>query len=497
LGFLLLFKASGNFQFLSFHSLGKALSPVGRNAAFLLFLAGFGVKAGVIPLHIWLPEAHPVAPTNVSALMSGVLIKSGIYGLVRVLFDFLGPPPAWWGVTILLLGSISALLGVLYALVEHDLKRLLAFHSIENIGIILMGLGASLLFLTFNHPLLAALALIAGLYHTINHACFKGLLFLGAGAVLHATRTKNMEELGGLIKRMPWTAFFFLLGSVAIAGLPPLNGFVSEWLTYQSLLQGFATTDRLMRLLFPISGALLALTAALAAACFVKAVGITFLALPRSRGAERAQESPFSMLLGMALLASACVFLGLFPVYCLPILDSINRQLLGQSISAPLIAGNGWMLTALGVERGSISPLGMLSLFLVLLPIPMLLRLFFSRGAKQKIGPTWDCGLDRLTSQMEYTATAYSKPLRMIFRAIYRPRRHVQADFEVSRYFTKSIRFESHIEPTFEKLIYGPLNRAILRLSQRLRWIQAGSLNAYLLYIFITLLVLLLWEKTQ
>jgi hydrogenase-4 component B len=232
LGFLLLFKASGNFSFLSFHSLGTDLSPVERNAAFLLFLVGFGVKAGVIPLHIWLPEAHPVAPTNVSALMSGVLIKTGIYGLVRVLFDFLGPPPAWWGVTILLLGSISALLGVLYALVEHDLKRLLAFHSIENIGIILLGLGASLLCLTFNHPLLAALALIAGLYHTINHACFKGLLFLGAGAVLHATRTKNMEELGGLIKRMPWTAFFFLLGSVAIAGLPPLNGFVSEWLTY-------------------------------------------------------------------------------------------------------------------------------------------------------------------------------------------------------------------------------------------------------------------------
>jgi hydrogenase-4 component B len=252
-----------------------------------------------------------------------------------------------------------------------------------------------------------------------------------------------------------------------------------------------------MRLLFPISGALLALTAALAAACFVKAVGITFLALPRSREAERAHESPLSMLLGMALLASACVFLGLFPMYYLQILDSINRQLLGQSISAQLIAGNGWMLAALGVERGSISPLGMLSLFLVLLPLPMLMWLMFSRRAKHKVGHTWDCGLDRLTSQMEYTATAYSKPLRMIFRAIYRPRRHVQADFEVSRYFTKSIRFESHIEPTFEKLIYGPLHRAILRVSQRLRWIQAGSLNAYLLYIFITLLVLLLWEKTQ
>ncbi len=199
-----------------------------------------------MPLHIWLPEAHPVAPSNVSALLSGVLIKTGIYGLTRVLFDFMGTPPNWWGVTVLTIGTVSAVLGVLYALMEHDLKRLLAYHSIENIGIILMGLGASLMFLHTHHPVLAALALIAGLYHTINHAIFKALLFLGAGAVLHATHTRNMEEMGGLIKRMPKTAFFFLIGAVAISALPPLNGFVSEWLTYQSLLQGFGTTDSLV-----------------------------------------------------------------------------------------------------------------------------------------------------------------------------------------------------------------------------------------------------------
>src|SRR3989449_4630906 len=312
LGFLLLFQTSGDYSFDSLRGLGAKMSPGRRDAAFLLFLIGFGVKAGIVPLHIWLPAAHPVAPSNVSALMSGVLIKTGIYGMTRVFFDFLGTPPNWWGVTVLAIGTISAVLGVLYALMEHDLKRLLAYHSIENIGIILMGLGAALMFLHTNHPLLATLALIAGLYHTINHAIFKALLFLGAGAILHTTHTRNMEEMGGLIKRMPKTAFYFLIGAVAISALPPLNGFVSEWLTYQSLLQGFGTTRSLIRLMLPFSGAMLALTSALAAACFVKAFGITFLAQPRSEHAAQAHEAVPTMLLGQAILTAACVFLGLF-----------------------------------------------------------------------------------------------------------------------------------------------------------------------------------------
>jgi len=328
----LLFQAAGgaspvDYSFVRFHTLGEALSPVKRDAAFLLFLAGFGVKAGIIPLHIWLPEAHPVAPSNISALLSGVLIKTGIYGLTRVLFDFLGTPPNWWGVTVLTIGTVSAILGVLYALMQHDLKRLLAYHSIENIGIILMGLGASLMFLHTHHPVLAALALIAGLYHTINHAIFKALLFLGAGAVLHSTQTRNMEEMGGLIKRMPKTAFFFLIGAVAISALPPLNGFVSEWLTYQSLLQGFGTTASLVWLVFPLSGAMLALTGALAAACFVKAFGITFLAQPRSAQVANAKEAAPTMLWGMGLLTVACVFLGLFPNLFLTLFGPITQQL--------------------------------------------------------------------------------------------------------------------------------------------------------------------------
>lgn len=493
LGFLLLFQTSGGYGFDGFHALGNAMSPVKRDAAFLLFLVGFGVKAGIVPLHIWLPAAHPVAPSNVSSLMSGVLIKTGIYGMTRVFFDFLGTPPDWWGVTLLAIGTISAVLGVLYALMEHDLKRLLAYHSIENIGIILMGLGASLMFLHSGHLLLASLALIAGLYHTINHAIFKALLFLGAGAILHSTHTRNMEEMGGLAKRMQWTALFFLVGAVAISALPPLNGFISEWLTYQSLLQGFGTTPSLVRLMFPISGAMLALTGALAAACFVKAFGITFLAQPRSDHAAHAHEASFTMLFGQGILTAACVFLGLFPVVFLKLFDPLTQQLTGQQISAQLSAAKGLVLSNATTQGGTVSMLGLTLLGLSLLALPFALWVLFAMRAKTRRGPTWDCGQRGLTPQMEYTATGFSKPIRMIFKALFRPRREVQREYDFSAYFTTSMRFESHVEEVFQTRIYRPLNRLVLRVSRRLRALQAGSIQAYLIYIFITLLLLLIF----
>src|SRR5450759_2959635 len=382
LGFALLFQASGDYSFASLHDIGAQMSPGKRDAAFLLFLIGFGVKAGIVPLHTWLPAAHPVAPSNVSAFMSGVLIKTGIYGFTRVCFDFLGTPPLWWGVTVLTIGTVSAVLGVLYALMEHDLKRLLAYHSIENIGIILMGLGASLMFLHSGHPALASLALIAGLYHTINHASFKALLFLGAGAVLHATHTRNMEEMGGLAKRMRWTALFFFVGAAAISALPPLNGFVSEWLTYQALLQGFGTSQSLIRLMFPLSGAMLALTGALAAACFVKAFGITFLAQPRSEHARDAHEVSFTMLLGQGILTAACVFLGLFPTLFLKLLDPITQQLTGQQLSAQLNASSGLVLSGVAAQGGTVSTLGITLMLLCLLPVPLVLWVIFARRAR-------------------------------------------------------------------------------------------------------------------
>jgi hydrogenase-4 component B len=349
------------------------------------------------------------------------------------------------------------------------------------------------MFLHTHHPVLATLALIAGLYHTINHAIFKALLFLGAGAVLHATHTRNMEEMGGLIKRMPKTAFCFLIGAVAISALPPLNGFVSEWLTYQSLLQGFGTTDSLVRLMFPLSGAMLALTGALAAACFVKAFGITFLAQPRSKHAAQAHEASPTMLLGMGLLTAACVFLGLFPTTFLMLFAPLTQQLIGQPLPAYLIQGDGWVLGSAKELGGTVSTLGIALMGMCLLPIPLVLWLLFGRRTKVRIGPTWDCGLRGLTPQMEYTATGFSKPIRMIFKALFRPRREVQREYDYSPYFAKTLRFESHIEEAFVTRIYRPLNRAILRLSRRMRALQAGSIQAYLIYIFITLLLLLLF----
>ena len=493
LGFLLLFQTSGDCSFGSLHNIGAAMPAGHRNAAFVLFLLGFGIKSGVIPLHIWLPAAHPVAPSNVSALMSGVVIKAGIYGLARVCFDFLGPPPLWWGVTILAAGTVSAVLGVLYALMEHDLKRLLAYHSIENIGIILMGLGASLVFLRTGHPLLASLSLIAGMYHTINHASFKALLFLGAGAVVHATHTRNMEEMGGLAKRMPETAFYFLIGAVAISALPPLNGFVSEWLTYQSLLQGFGVTESMWRLAFPSSGAMLALTGALAAACFVKAFGITFLAQPRSEHAANAVEAAPAMRLGMAVLTAACVLLGLFPTAFIRLLDPLTQQLIGVQISRQLSVANGLALGSLSEHPGTIAPLGLVLTAVCLLPIPLVLWLIFARKARTRRGPTWACGQPGLTPQMEYTATGFSKPVRMIFKALFQPRRDVQREYDFSPYFATNIRFESHIEEVFVERLYRPLRVSILRVSRRIRALQAGSIHAYLLYIFVTLLLLLLF----
>ena len=492
LGFAVLIQGSGSAEFASFHAAAAHLSSGRQSAAFVLFFLGFGIKAGVIPFHIWLPAAHPVAPSNISALLSGIVIKTGIYGMARIFLDSLGGVPSWAGLLVLVVGLISAVLGVLYALMEHDLKRLLAYHSIENVGIILMGLGAALIFRVAGHPLLAGVALIAAMFHTLNHAIFKCLLFLGAGSVLHATGTRNMEEMGGLIRPMPVTAFCFLIGAIAISGLPPLNGFVSEWLTYQSLLAGFGVTGSLTRILFPLAGAMLALTGALAAACFVKAFAITFLALPRGTQASHAHEAPRSMLVGMGILTVACVTLGLGVTWFLPVFDAMTDQLLGQRVVANLITGSGLVLSA-GTPRGGTVSTAIIGagLLILLLPATLMVSIGVRRFGRKR-GPVWDCGLPGLSEENEYTATAFSKALRMIFSVLYKPRREIQTVFDVSPYFPKEIHFESEIEPTFEKRLYAPLQEFIFRFSTRMRTIQAGSIHAYLAYIFVTL-VLLLW----
>lgn len=492
-GFALLMQVSGSAEFASFRAAAAQLSVGQQAAAFVLFFLGFGIKAGVIPFHIWLPAAHPVAPSNISALLSGIVLKAGIYGMARIFLEDLGVLPSWAGLLVLILGVASAVLGVLYALMEHDLKRLLAYHSIENIGIILIGLGAALVFRVAGHPQLAAVALIAALFHTLNHAIFKCLLFLGAGSVLHSTGTRNMEELGGLIRPMPVTALCFLIGAVAISGLPPLNGFVSEWLTYQSLLAGFRATGGLTRILFPLAGSMLALTGALAAACFVKAFGITFLALPRGGKSSPVHEAPRSMLLGMACLTCACLALGLGVTWFLRVFDALTEQVLGWRVGANLITGSGLVLSAGAPHGGTVSTAVIaIALLVLLIPAALLVSIGTRRFAPRR-GPAWDCGLPGLTEENEYTATAFSKPLRMIFSVLYQPRREIQAVFDVSPYFPRAIRFESEIEPTFEKRLYGPLKDLLLRFATRMRAIQAGSIHAYLAYIFVTLVLLLLF----
>jgi hydrogenase-4 component B len=466
-----------------------------RNVIFILALLGFGSKAGIVPLHVWLPKAHPAAPSHVSALMSGVMIKLGVYGLLRVTLDLLGGGPAWWGGVVLGVGVVSALLGVLYALMEHDLKRLLAYHSVENIGIILIGIGAGLIFHSFGFMTLAALGLIGGLYHTLNHASFKGLLFLGAGSVLRSTGTRNMELMGGLIQRMPWTALFFLIGAAAISALPPLNGFVSEWLVFQSLLAGFNIPSPELAILMPVAVGMLALTSGLAAACFVKAFGISFLAIPRSARADDAQEAPFSMLLGMFLLALTCIGLGLAPVAVVPFLGRVIAGLghLPQAVT-PELTFNLSLQTPQAF--GQVSPaLAGMGLLVILVLIPLGLRIFRANRSLS-LGETWGCGRSGQTPRMEYTATAFAEPLRRVFAELYRPSKELSISFHPnSKYFLESIEYKSEITPLFDRWFYDPLLKSIRFISHQVQRLQAGSLHLYLLYIAILLIILLLGAR--
>jgi hydrogenase-4 component B len=485
-GFLILARTAGSLAFADVLA-GSVVAGGARNLVFALFLVGFGVKAGIVPLHVWLPEAHPAAPSSISALMSGALINTGLYGLVRTCAFGLGAPSWDWGVTFAALGSFSAVLGVLYALTQNDLKRLLAYSTIENAGIVLLALGAAMMALSSGRGELAAVGIAASLYHVLNHAVFKGLLFLGAGGVVMATGSRQIEEMGGLVKRMPWTALFFLIGAAAISGLPLLNGFASEWLLFQALLHGFQVTPTLGRLIYPAAGALLALTSALAAACFVKAFGITFLARPRGPGAEKARESPATMLVPQAALAALCFLLGLAPGAVLAPLRDVAASLPG--ISPPPDMVRGFFAIAPGPGHfDHLDPSVVLLAVLLALAFAAALALFLPFSVRR--APTWGCG-GELTARTEYTATAFSKPLMMIFSAIYRPTREVSRVGEA--YFPSEVRYRAQIEPTFERFVYGPLTRAVLGAAERLKVIQAGSLHAYLAYVLLLGIALLLW----
>jgi hydrogenase-4 component B len=486
---LLLDAWTGSMRFADWRAAAPSLSISARSAAFVLFALGFGVKAGLIPLHVWLPLAHPAAPSHVSALMSGVMIKLGVYGLFRAGLDWLGDGPTWWGVLLLLAGAVSAVVGVLYALVEHDLKRLLAFHSIENIGIILMGLGAGMLFRGAGVPALAVLGLTAALYHTVNHAAFKALLFLAAGAVVRATGTHDMEAMGGLIKRMPWTAACFLVGAAAIAALPPLNGFVSEWLTFQALLQNLAIPRPSVNLAFALAIASLALTAGLAMACFVKAFGITFLALPRSTAAEHAQEAGPAMRLGMVLLAAACVLLGLGATVVVPALVHVAQNFAG---AAEPVAIARWFTLSVSGDFASLSmPAVAVALAAAFALLAAVLAL---RAAPPRRYETWGCGRMVQTARMEYTATAFSNPFTRVFDFFYRPVKRIEIEAHPeSRLFINRIVYQNPTRSIFDDWLYQPIVDLVQRGARAARLIQSGSANLYLVYIMAALLALLVF----
>lgn len=487
--FVMLMPVGPTSTFAQLRGTAVGLSPAARSVVFVLAVLGFGGKAGLVPLHVWLPRAHPAAPSHVSALMSGVMVKLGVYGVLRFALDLLGAGPPWWGGLLMVLGATSALVGVLYALMEDDLKRLLAYSTVENVGLIFIGTGAGLLFVALGEPAAAGLALAAALLHALNHAAFKSLLFLGAGAVVHATGTRNMNGLGGLIGPMPWTAVCFLVGALAIAGLPPLNGFVSEWLLFQALLPALESTAPLLPPLMTLAVGALALTAGLAAAGFVKAFGITFLALPRSTAAAEAHEVPVTMRVAMATLAVTCAILGVGSVVVLPVLTSVLGGYGGLAGTVPRLAA-GLSLTLPRGFGGMSPPLVGAGLAVAAAGVWAAVRLGADRRLRR--GDTWGCGRVGQTSRMEYTSTAYAEPLRRVFAELYRPTEDLTVDVHPeSRYFVQSRAYRSRIVPWFEHYLYAPLVEWIGGWAAYARGLQSGSPHVYLTYLVVALVALL------
>ncbi len=480
-----------NFSGFTFDAMRQAEFPVRwATAAFLLAFFGFAAKAGAIPLHVWLPDAHPVAPSNISALMSGVMLKTAIYGMLRVTFDLISSFPWWWGAIVLTIGLLSAVMGVLYALMQHDLKRLLAYSSVENIGIILTGIGLAMIFVSFNLPVMAALAMTAALYHTLNHAMFKGLLFMGAGAVLHATHKRDMDEMGGLIHRMPWTAALFLIGCISISALPPFNGFVSEWLTFQAFLLSPSLPNQIMKLFMPMAAALLALTAALVAVAFVKVFGVTFLGHNRSGDISHVHEVDRHMRAGMIMSAVACLALGILPSLFIGWTDILIEQMAGARLSTSASAG-GWLwLTPIAPERASYS--GFMVFAGILAVYGIVYAILHVNPGKIRRGAIWDCGFEKLTNRMQYNSVSFSMPIRRIFGFLFFIKEDVQITKAPHPVFPVKLHYYLRIRDRFWFWLYMPVSKAAFWVSRKVGRLQQGRIQVYLIYSFLTIIVLLL-----
>ena len=472
-------RSGGTLEFGAFK--GSVLLPGTAGVAFLLALVGFGTKAGFMPLHVWLPEAHPAAPSNVSALMSGVMIKTGIYGLVRSL-TFLGTPAPWWGWVLLAVGAFSGILGVLFALAQHDLKRLLAYHSVENIGIIALGIGLGVFGLSCHNPLLIYLGFAGGLFHVVNHALFKSLLFLGAGSVLHSAGTREIDILGGLLKRMPTTGTTFLIGSVAICGLPPLNGFASEFMIYLASLGSLSMKGGASTAGFLVIGSL-ALIGGLAVACFTKAFGVIFLGEPRSEEAEGAHETGKLMGFPLLVLAGFCGILGLTGPLVLKALAPVIAVVAGSGREALPFPYEGaaalWKITGASLAEA------------LLLALLLFIRSRLMAGRNVTAAPTWDCGYIAPTAKMQYTSSSFADPITRLFRPLLRTRKRFTPP---SGLFPSSSSFSTETSDLSRDWLFEPMFGSIEKFLSRFRRIQHGRLNLYILCILLTLVALLLWK---
>ncbi len=486
LAFSLLAGPEGGYGFAAMR--GGHPTPFVTALVLTLMLLGAGSKAGLVPLHVWLPLAHPAAPSHVSALMSGVMTKVAVYGFIRVVFDLLGTPSWWSSMVVLFLGGITAVLGVLYALMQHDLKRLLAYHTVENIGIIFIGIGLALAFQANGMALAAALALTAALFHVFNHSLFKSLLFFGAGAVLTATGERDMEHLGGLIHRMPITSFTFLLGCVAISALPPLNGFVSEWLTFQAILQSPDLPQWGLKILVPGVGGMLALSAALAAACFVKAFGVTFLGRPRTPAAAAAREVDRYSLAAMAVFAALCLLAGILPGFVIDGLAPVTHALIGSRI--PAQAGLPW-LTIVPIAEARSSYNGLL-VFLFIAASALIAVYVIHRFASHALrrAPAWDCGFPNPSPDTQYTAGSFAQPIRRVFGTlVFRARERVDMPPPGD---IRPARLEVDLRDLIWDGIYAPIANAVSYGAERLNHLQFLTIRRYLSLVFLALVSLLL-----
>ena len=515
--FLLLGSQAHSLSFDAMRAAMPAISGSVQAAAFLLFFFGFGVKAGIVPLQVWLPVAHPAAPSNVSALLSTVIVSMGLYGIVRFAVQMMGIGPAWWGFVIAGFGALSAILGILYALMERDLKRFLAYSTIENVGIVLIGLGASMVFASSHHDILAALAMIAALFHALNHAVYKALLFCGAGAVDLGAHVRNMDQLGGLIRRMPWTAALFLIGAVSIAGVAPFAGFISEWLTLESLLQSYVLPDVGSKVGIALVGVVLALTAGLAVTAFVKAFGVSFLGMARTDAAGEAREAPRSMILGMIILAVETLALGFLPTAFIPWFARAAASTYGPNITNAVVPptythpgqnallihlGGGlfrWIVPAQGpVVVPAISSFAAASptLLVIVLTVGVcatgLVVWYLQRVNGARRAEVWAGGITEYTPNYQYTATSYANPIRIIFGMIYQPGRQAETQTERSPYFRMQVNYRVYVTPVFERYVYPAIIGSVRALSTGAKVFQSGSVNVYLAYIFAILVVTLI-----